>query len=164
MAKRHILSGAFCVMPESYFPCKKNCVMKFSHLAILLLASILLFTQCKKEENLPPTDYIMVKFVNQTGKDIEGLVVSRATVGDLGKGKTTREYFQYETLGQQFGYALVEAVGNIGGKKHFTASACRGICGTESAPYGTWLEPGHYKMSIHLSKSEGNAMEFRMEQ
>lgn len=141
---------------------KKNQHMKNLGLLLLLLASALLFTYCKKEENLPATEYIMVKFVNRTGKDITGLVVSRNAIGDLGKDKTTAEYFQYETLGQQFGYALVEAVSHIDGKKHFTASACQGVCGTESAPNGAWLEPGYYRISIHLAKGEANAMEFRV--
>lgn len=104
----------------------------------------------------------MVKFVNKTGADIEGLSVSRAEVGDLKKGKTTEAYFRYETLGQQLGFALVEAVGTINGKKHFTGAACQGICGTESAPLGTWLEPNYYKIAIQIAKNEPNAMEFKL--
>ena len=43
----------------------------------------LLFTACSKEENLPATEYVMVKFQNKSGEDIQGLIVSRADVGDL---------------------------------------------------------------------------------
>lgn len=130
----------------------------------LLFILPILFAACSGESaDLPAPDAVMVKFVNKTGENIEDLVVSRANVGDLGKGKTTGEYFRFESLGQQFGYALVEAVGTIEGKRHFTASACQGVCGTDSAPHGTWLEPNYYKISIHLAKDEKNAMEFRME-
>lgn len=128
----------------------------------MLLATLLVFTACQKEENLPAPTNVMVKFVNKTGVDIEGLSVSRAEVGDLAKGKTTSEYYSYEALGQQYGYALVEAVGTVNGKRHFTGANCQGICGTESAPNGTWLEPGYYKISIHIAKNEPNALEFKL--
>lgn len=128
----------------------------------LLLACCLLAACTSESTEIPAPDTVMVKFVNKTGKYIEGLVVSKVQIGDLGKGKTTEAYHRYELLGQQFGYALVEAVGTINGKLHFTASACQGVCGTESAPNGTWLEPAYYKISIHLSTKEKNALEFRM--
>ena len=126
-----------------------------------MLLICLLAAACGKEENLPATEYVMVKFQNKSGQDIQDLVVSRSEVGNLGKGKSS-DYIQYESMGQQFGYALVEAVGTVNGKKHFTASVCQGECGTASAPHGTWLEAGYYKVSIHLSKDEDKAMEFRM--
>lgn len=131
---------------------------------LLLLPVLLCLAACGGESvDLPAPDAVMVKFVNKTGENIEGLVVSKARVGNLDKGKTTGEYYRFETLGQQFGYALVEAVGTINGKRHFTASACQGICGTSSAPHGTWLEPGYFKISIHLPADEKNTMEFRLE-
>ncbi len=134
-------------------------------LLYLLLIAPLLFTACGEESvELPAPDAVMVKFVNKTGENIENLTVSKAIIGSLGKGKTTEVYYRFETLGQQFGYALVEAVGDIGGKRHFTASACQGVCGTESAPHGTWLEPAYYKISIHLPPDEKNALEFRLQQ
>lgn len=126
-----------------------------------LFTALLIFSGCKKEENLPETETVMVKFENKTGSDISGLTVSRADVGDLKKGKTSG-YFEYEQLGQQFGYALVEAVGTIDGKKYFTGAACQGICGTASAPHGTWLEPGYYKIGIAVAKGEPNALEFKL--
>jgi hypothetical protein len=132
-------------------------------LILCLLLAPICFAACEKEDaNLPATDLVMVKFVNQTGTDIEGLVVSKAEVGFLAKGKTTGEYFPFQTLGQQYGFALVEAVGTLDGKKYFTASACQGVCGTESAPDGTWLEPGYYKIAIRIAKNEFNSLEFRM--
>ena len=136
--------------------------MKKATLFLLLIIPFL-FTACSGEdEQLPETDYVMVKFVNHSGQDIEGLVVSRNVIGDLGKGKTTSEYFMYESLGQQFGYALVEAVGNVNGIRHYTASACQGICDTPSAPHGVWLDPGYYKISVVIAHDEGNYLEFRM--
>lgn len=128
----------------------------------LLLFAFLFFAACGKNEDLPTPDAVMVKFVNKTGADIMGLAVSRAEVGDLKNGKTTSDYFRYETLGQQHGFALVEAVGTIGGKKYFTASACQGICGTPSAPQGVWLEPEYYKIGIYITKNEPNALEFKV--
>ncbi len=104
----------------------------------------------------------MVKFVNKTGADIEDLSVSRVAVGNLKKGKTSDEYHHFDQLGQQFGYALVDAVGTINGKKHFTGAACQGICGTASAPNGTWLEQDYYKISVQIAKDEPNAMEFKL--
>ena len=128
---------------------------------LLILISPLLFIACGKED-LPPTDYVMVKFENKTGKDIEGLTVSRAVIGLLKKGKKT-EYIEYESLGQQYGFALVEAVGDIDGKRHFTSSACQGVCGTNSAPDGEWLEAGYHKVAIRISDElGGNYMEFVM--
>ncbi|MBI5913864.1 MAG: hypothetical protein HY842_00675 [Bacteroidetes bacterium] len=133
------------------------------NLILFAFAILLAISACRKEEaTLPTPDAVMVKFVNKTGADIDGLTVSRADIGFLGKGKTTAEYFRFETLGQQLGFALVEAVGTIDGKKHFTGSACQGICGTESAPLGTWLTPGYYKISIHIAEDEPNSLEFRM--
>lgn len=136
--------------------------MKSFKLCLLVTSSLLFFSACEKEESLPPADTVMVKFVNKTGTDIEGLSVSRAEVGDLAKGKTTSEYYSYEALGQQYGYALVEAVGTINGKRHFTGANCQGVCGTESAPQGTWLEPDYYKISVHIAKNEPNALEFKL--
>jgi hypothetical protein len=127
-----------------------------------LFVTLLVFSSCKKEDPLPTPTTVMVKFVNQTGSDIEGLTVSRVAVGDLKKGKTSAEYHDFEQLGQQFGYALVEAVGTINGKKHFTGAACQGVCGTASAPNGTWLEPDYYKISVQIAKDEPNAMEFKL--
>lgn len=126
-----------------------------------LFVALLVFSACKKEEDLPATETVMVKFENKTGSDLIGLTVSRAAVGDLKSGKTS-DYFDYEQLGQQFGYALVEAVGTIDGKKYFTGAACQGICGTSSAPNGTWLEPGYYKVGVYIAKSEPNALEFKL--
>ncbi len=133
--------------------------MKICHYC--LFAALLVFSACKKAENLPVTETVLVKFENKTGSDIIGLTVSRADIGDLKKGETS-EYFEYEQLGQQFGYALVEAVGTIGGKKYFTGAACQGTCGTSSAPHGTWLEPGHFKIGSFIAKSEPNALEFKL--
>ena len=129
---------------------------------LCLFLTLTAFFACKKVETLPTPDAVMVKFVNKTGADIEGLTVSRAEIGDLKKGKTTSDYYRFETLGQQLGFALVEAVGTVNGKKHFTSSACQGICGTESAPLGTWLEPDYYKISIQIANNEPNALEFRV--
>ena len=128
---------------------------------LILLASLLSLFACKKSEDLPTPDTVMVKFENKTGSDITGLSVSRAAIGDLKKGKTS-DYFPYEAFGQQFGYALVEAVGTIGGKKYFTGAACQGICGTSSAPHGTWLEPDYYKVGIYIAQNEPNALEFKL--
>ncbi|MBI1224327.1 MAG: hypothetical protein GC192_03740 [Bacteroidetes bacterium] len=130
-------------------------------LQLLLLAALLSIFACKKDDALPATQTVMVKFENKTGYDIKYLSVSRAEVGDLKKGKTS-EYFSYEQFGQQFGFALVEAVGTIDGKKYFTGSACQGICGTSSAPHGTWLNPGYYKIGIYIAKNEPNALEFKL--
>ena len=129
----------------------------------LLLFAPLLFTACEDEvDMLPEADAVMIKYINQTGKDITKLAVSRADVGTLEKGATSSDYFRYEQLGQQFGYALVEAVGTIDDKRYYTASACQGVCGTPSAPHGVWLEPGYYEISIHIAHDEGNYLEFRM--
>lgn len=133
------------------------------NLFFLFLLTPLFFTACgDKEEALPETEFIMVKYVNKTGKDIESLTVSRARIGDLSKGETSEEYFPYEQLGQQFGYALVEASSTIEGQRYLTASACQGVCGTDSAPHGTWLEAGYYKISIHIAAEGGKNLEFRM--
>lgn len=130
----------------------------------VLFLSTVLFTACDgKEEVLPETDAVMVRFSNNSGKDIEGLVVSRNEIGSLKKGKTTQEYFRYETLGQQFGYALVEAVGEINGTWYYTASACQGVCDTPSAPHGVWLDPGYYTISVTIAKDEGNYLSFRVQ-
>ncbi len=130
----------------------------------LFVFALLLFNACQKEAtDLPAPDAVMVKFVNKTGKDIEELTVSRAEIGVLKKGKTTSVYHRFETLGQQFGYALVEAVGTLDGKRYLTGSACQGVCGTPSAPHGVFLEAGYYKVSIHIAKDTGNYLEFRME-
>lgn len=129
----------------------------------LVSFALLLFAQCKKAEaDLPAPDAVMVKFVNKTGADLEGLVVSRASIGTLGKGSTTAEHFRFETLGQQFGFALVEAVATLDGETYYTSSACQGVCGTASAPSGTWLDPGYYKVSIRIDPDEPNALEFRL--
>jgi len=127
----------------------------------LLLFAFLFFAACGKNEDLPTPDAVMVKFVNKTGEDISGLSVSRVVIGELKKGKSS-EYIRYDALGQQYGFALVEAVGTIGGKKYFTASACQGICGTPSAPQGVWLEPEYYKIGIYIAKNEPNALEFKV--
>lgn len=130
-------------------------------LILLILIAPLLFFACSKED-LPPTEYVMVKFDNKTGKDIDNLSISRADIGRLNKGSKT-DYIQYQDLGQQYGFALVEAVGDINGEKYYTSSACRGICGTDSAPDGEWLEPGYYKIAIRISAElGGNYLEFRM--
>ena len=131
---------------------------------ILLLAPFLLLSACKQEDaNLPTPDAVMVKYVNKSGQDVEDLVVSKAEVGFLKKGKTSDEYFRYEKLGQQFDYALVETVGMVNGEKHYTASACRGVCGTPSAPNGVWLEPGYYKIAFRVSPELGGKyLEFKM--
>lgn len=130
----------------------------------LLAIPLFLLTSCDKAaEDLPAPDVVMVKFVNKTGKDIEGLTVSRADVGSLGKGSSSGDYFRYESLGQQFGYALVETVGMVGGKRYYTASACRGVCDTPSAPHGEWLTPDYYKISVHISDEPGgDYLTFRM--
>ncbi|TAK48239.1 MAG: hypothetical protein EPO28_01300 [Saprospiraceae bacterium] len=130
---------------------------------LALVLPLFLLTACNKEEDLPTPDAVMVKFVNKTGKDIADLTVSRAEVGSLKKGSTSGEYFRYEALGQQFGYALVETVGMAGGTRYFTASACRGVCGTPSAPHGIWLTPGYHKISVHISDElGGDYLTFRM--
>lgn len=127
-----------------------------------LFTLLLVFSACEKTETLPDTETVMVKFENKTGSDITELYVSRAEIGDLKKGKATSGYFEYEQLGQQFGYALVEAVGTIDGRKFFTGSACQGTCGTPTAPQGTWLEPEYYKIGIYIAKNEPNALEFKL--
>jgi len=128
---------------------------------VLLLAP-LFFTSCGTEDALPDTEYVMIKFVNRTGEDIANLTVSRQAIGSLNKGKTS-EYLPYDALGEQYGYALVEAVAEINGVKHYTSSACNGVCGTPSAPQGVWLTPGYYKISLHTDYVGGNYMEYRME-
>ncbi|HFA49754.1 MAG TPA: hypothetical protein ENJ95_12160 [Bacteroidetes bacterium] len=130
---------------------------------LLLLVAPLLFTACSKDnEVLPEADAVMIKFVNKTGYDIEGLAISRVFVGDLKKNKTSSEYHRYDALGQQYGYALVEAVGEIDNRRYFTASACQGICGTPSAPHGLWLENGYYKIAIRIAPNEQRSLEFKM--
>lgn len=130
---------------------------------LLFLLAPLLFTACSKEEELPPTDFVMVKFENKTGQKIENLSVSRAIIGDLNSGQTSPDYAQFEQLGEQYGYALVEAVADINGDRYFTSSACSGICGTDSAPDGEWLSPGYYKIRIAVSDElGGNYLEFVM--
>ncbi len=126
-----------------------------------LFFALFFFVACGKNEDLPTPDAVMVKFINKTGEDITGLSVSRMVVGELKKGKSS-EYIRYDALGQQYGFALVEAVGSVGGVKFFTASACQGICGTPSAPQGVWLEPDYYKISIMISEEEPNALEFKL--
>ncbi|HHM21359.1 MAG TPA: hypothetical protein ENJ20_04980 [Bacteroidetes bacterium] len=128
-----------------------------------LVLTSCLSVACNKEEALPPTDYIMVKFINKTGKDIQNLIVNRMDIGELKKGKTTSTYYQYEALGEQYGYALVETVATIDGTRFFTSSACQGVCGTASAPDGEWLTPGYYKIAVAISgELGGNYLEFRM--
>lgn len=129
---------------------------------ILLIAPFLLLSACKQEDTLPTPDAVMVKFVNKSGKDLDNLVVSRADIGFLKKGKTTEEYFRFEKLGEQFKYALVETVGTVDGQRHYTAAACQGVCGTPSAPYGVWLEPGYYKVAFRIASEEGKYLEFKM--
>lgn len=127
-----------------------------------LLASFL-FTACNSGEDLPETEFIMVKFENKTGVDIENFTVSRQSIGSLGNGKKS-DYMQYETFGQQYGFALVEAVADLDGKRYYTSSACSGICGTDSAPDGEWLEPGYYKVKVNISDElGGNYLEFIMQ-
>ncbi|MCC6726464.1 MAG: hypothetical protein IT258_18325 [Saprospiraceae bacterium] len=139
----------------------KTSEMRIFNTIFILLA--LIFIACNKSEDLPATDAVMVKFVNKTGGDLEDLSVSRAEVGDLKKGKTSPAYHRYEQLGQQYGYALVEAVGTLNGKKHYTGAACQGVCGTASAPEGTWLEPGYYKIDVLVAKNEPQALEFKLQ-
>jgi hypothetical protein len=127
---------------------------------ILAFASLLLAAGCQKEE-LPPADAIYIKFVNKTGSALEGLTVSREDVGDLSKGKSS-DYIRYEAQGEQFKYALVDAVCTMNGKRYFRSSACSGICGTPSAPNGNWLEKGYYKVVIAKSQEVGgNYLDFR---
>jgi hypothetical protein len=129
---------------------------------LLFLAFSLMAASCQKEEQLGPADAIYLKFINKTGDGIEGLLVSRADIGDLSKGKSS-DYVRYETFGQQFKYMLTEAVGTMGGKRHFQSSACSGVCGTPSAPYGVWLENGYYKVVITKSgELGGNYLDFRL--
>ncbi|MEO1261341.1 MAG: hypothetical protein AAFZ15_21230 [Bacteroidota bacterium] len=129
---------------------------------LLLLMTPLFFVACDKSEDLPPTEYVMIKFENKTGKNLENLSISRASIGELGRGKKS-DYVQYDALGQQYGYALVEAVADIEGTRFYTASACRGECGTPSAPDGVWLEAGYHKIAIRISDElGGNYMEFIM--
>lgn len=133
------------------------------HSTLAIFLFLFFLTACDKQaEDLPTPDAVMVKFVNKTGKNLEDLVVSRARVGSLGKGKSSSDYFRYESLGQQYGYALVEAVATIEGKNYYTSSSCQGICGTPSAPAGTWLEPDHYNITIHIDQDEPDALEFRV--
>lgn len=128
----------------------------------LLLASAFLLAGCQKEETLKDADAIYVKFVNKAGGDLSGLAVSRADVGDLSKGKSS-DYIQYEALGEQFKFALIDAVCTMNGKKHFRSSACSGICGTPSAPNSKWLEKGYYKVVITKSNElGGNYLDFRL--
>ncbi len=130
------------------------------NIALLSLLLPFLFAACNQDEDLPATDFVMVKFVNQTGKDIHDLRISQVDIGLLKGGKTS-DYFQYDALGEQYGYALVEAVGDIEGTRYYTASACQGVCGTETAPDGEWLEPGYYKVAVRISDElGGNYMEF----
>ncbi len=130
---------------------------------LIILISPSFFSSCHKDEKLPDTELVMIKFVNKTGDNIENLTISRAAIGTLKKGKSTSEYIQYDSLGEQYGYALVEAVGDINGKKHFTSSACNGVCGTASAPDGNWLEPGYYKVAIRIANEAGYYLEFKMQ-
>ena len=66
---------------------------------LLLLIAPLLFLACEKED-LPPTEFVMVKFENKTGKNMENLTISKASIGNLGSGDKT-DYIQYEALGRQ---------------------------------------------------------------
>lgn len=130
---------------------------------LLFAFSSLLLSACNKSEDLPTPEAVMVKFENKTGKDIHDLTVSGVVVNSLKKGASTSDYLYYESLGQQFGYALVETVGMIGGEHYYTASACRGVCGTPSAPFGQWLSPGYYRIAIFISEEPGgNYLSFRM--
>ncbi|MEZ4963346.1 MAG: hypothetical protein R2830_26220 [Saprospiraceae bacterium] len=131
-------------------------------LLILFAGFTMIMAGCQKEEQLGPADAIYLKFINKTGESIEGLLVSRADIGDLSKGKST-DYMRYETFGQQFKYMLTEAVGTMGGKRYFQSSACSGVCGTPSAPYGVWLENGYYKVVVTRSPElGGNYLDFRL--
>lgn len=127
---------------------------------IFLPFALLLIAGCSKEE-LPAPEAIHVKFVNQTGHDLSKLYVNNLSIGEIRKGKSSSEYFTYPALGEQFGYALVEAVGTIQGEKHYASQACQGICGTASAPNGKWLDIGYYKIAIRLAPP-GNYIEFVM--
>lgn len=128
----------------------------------LLAAGAFLLAGCQKEDTLKDADAIYVKFVNKAGADISGLAVSRADVGDLSKGKSS-DYIRYEALGEQFKFALLEAVCTMNGKKHFRSSACSGICGTPSAPNSKWLGKGYYKVFITKSNElGGNYLDFRL--
>ena len=130
---------------------------------LALVLPLFLLIACNKTEDLPATDSVMIKFVNKTGKDIEGLSVSRADVGNLKKGSSSSEYFSYEKFGQQYGYGLVEAAATLNDKRYFTGAACQGICDTPSAPHGTWLTPGYYKISVHISnEAGGNYLVYKM--
>ncbi len=118
---------------------------------MLLLAGLIwLVAGCNKED-LPPPHAVHVKFVNQTGKDLSEVYVNLQELGTLKKGKSTRHYVEYERLGAQFGFALVEAVTTIDGEKYYASESCRGVCGTPSAPFGEWLPVGYYRIGIRLA-------------
>jgi len=130
-------------------------------LLLILFTPLILSFGCQKEP-LPPADAVNVKFVNQTGENINQLLVNQVEVGDIQKGRTTDDYFRFENLGEQYKFALVESVGTIKGIRHYSSQACQGVCGTPSAPDGIWLTPGYYKIAIRLAPP-GNYIEYRMQ-
>ncbi len=126
------------------------------------LTSTFLTTGCQKEDIPKDADAVYAKFVNETGADISGLVVNRLDVGDLAKGKSS-DYLRYESLGEQFKYVLVDATCMMNGIRYHRSSACSGVCGTPSAPFGNWLEKGYYKVVITKSAElGGNYLDFRL--
>jgi hypothetical protein len=128
----------------------------------LLLAGAFLLAGCQKEELPKNADAIYVKFVNKAGSNLTGLAVSRLEVEDLSKGKSS-DYLRYESLGEQFQYALVDATCMMNGKRYYRSSACSGICGTPSAPNSKWLDKGYYKVVITKSgELGGNYLDFRL--
>ena len=129
-------------------------------LIVFLPLILILIAGCSKEE-LPAPEAIHVKFVNQTGHDLSELYVNNLSIGEIRNGSSTSSYFTYPELGEQFGYALVEAVGTIQGEKHYASQACQGVCGTASAPHGKWLDIGYYKIAIRLAPP-GKYIEFVM--
>ncbi len=133
---------------------------KLRQFAFLFIAAFA-FLSCKKE-SLSPAESVMVKFVNLSEKDISNLIVNRVELGDLNKGKSSN-YASFDQLGQQYGYALVEAVADISHEKYYAAAACQGVCGTASAPDGTWLEQGYYTIGIKEDKP-GNYLIFYLKQ
>ncbi len=127
-----------------------------------ILSAFLFCISCKQEENLPAPTAIHIKFHNQTGFDLEDLVVERTEIGDIGKGKSTSAYIEFVELGQQYGFALVESAATIKGKRYFSSAQCQGDCGTASAPDGVWLKTGYHDVSIHIAPPPGEYLDFRV--
>lgn len=124
----------------------------------LLPLIVLVLAACNKEQ-LPPPEAIHIRFLNQTGQDISELYVNNQAIGKIKNGKHASEYVTYPALGEQFGYALVEAVCTLEGEKYYASQACQGVCGTPSAPFGKWLPIGYYDIAIRQAPP-GNYIEF----